>query len=87
MCVLTRDAAIQVLSAVTCAPITRTIRGIRSEVEVGSEEGLPEVSVITCDNIVTLPIALLSNSRVGHLSLGKRTELDRAIRYALDIQY
>jgi hypothetical protein len=43
--------------------------------------------VITCDNIVTLPIALLSNSRVGHLSLGKRTELDRAIRYALDIQY
>ena len=87
VCVLTRDAAIQVLSAVTCAPITRTIRGIRSEVKVGSEEGLPEVSVITCDNIVTWPITLLASSRVGHLSIGKRAELDPAIRYALDIEY
>lgn len=87
VCVLTRDAAIQVLSAVTCAPITRTIRGIRSEVEVGSEEGLPEVSVITCDNIVTLPFTLLASSRVGQLGSGKRAELDHAIRYALDIRY
>jgi mRNA interferase MazF len=87
VCVLTRDAAIQVLSAVTCAPITRTIRGIRSEVEVGPEEGLPEVSVITCDNIVTLPIGMLASSRVGYLSLEKRAELDHALRYALDIQY
>ena len=71
----------------TCAPITRTVRGIRSEVEVGPEEGLPEVSVITCDNIVTLPIGMLASSRVGHLSLGRRAELDRALRYALDIQY
>lgn len=71
----------------TCAPITRTVRGIRSEVEVGPEEGLPEVSVITCDNIVTLPIGLLASSRVGKLSFGKRSELDHALRYALDIQY
>jgi mRNA interferase MazF len=85
--VLTRDAAIQVLSAVTCAPITRTIRGIRSEVEVGPEEGLPEVSVITCDSIVTVPVQLLDDDRVGSLSLGKRAELDHALRYALDIQY
>lgn len=87
VCVLTRNAAIQVLSAVTCAPITRTIRGIRSEVEVGPEEGLPEVSAITCDNIVTLPIGVLASSRVGHLGIGKRAELDHALRYALDIQY
>jgi mRNA interferase MazF len=87
VCLLTRDAAIQVLSAVTCAPITRTIRGIRSEVEVGPDEGLPEVSVITCDNIVTLPISMLTSSRVGHLGIGKRVELDHALRYALDIQY
>lgn len=83
---LTRDAAIQVLSAVTCAPITRTVRGIRSEVEVGPEEGLPEVSVVTCDSIVTVPIDLLAN-RVGHLSFAKRAELDRALRYALDVRY
>lgn len=87
MCVLTRDAAIQVLSAVTCAPITRTVRGIRSEVEVGPEEGLPDVSAITCDNIVTLPMAVLASEPVGHLGRGKRAGLDRALRYALDIQY
>jgi mRNA-degrading endonuclease toxin of MazEF toxin-antitoxin module len=43
--------------------------------------------VITCDNIVTLPIGVLASSRVGSLSPGKRAELDRALRYALDIQY
>ena len=87
MCVLTRDAAIEVLSAVTCAPITRTIRGIRSEVGVGADEGLPDVSVITCDNLVTLPKAMLAEEPVGRLDLERRAELDRALRYALDIQY
>jgi mRNA-degrading endonuclease toxin of MazEF toxin-antitoxin module len=43
--------------------------------------------VITCDNIVTLPDDLLAGNRVGHLSFGKRAELDRALRYALDIRY
>jgi mRNA interferase MazF len=87
VCVLTRDAAIDVLSAVTCAPIIRTIRGIRSEIAVGTDEGLPDASVITCDNIVTLPKAMLAEDPVGHLDLEKRAALDRAVRYALDIQY
>src|SRR5439155_10401281 len=59
VCVLTRDAAIGVLQTVTCAPITRTVRGIRSEVEVGREEGLPETSAIVCDNVVTIPQSVL----------------------------
>ena len=87
VCVLTRDPAIEVLTAVTCAPITRTIRDIRSEVEVGSSEGLPETSVITCDNLITLPIAVLEESPVGHLGLERKARLDQALRYALDIQY
>lgn len=87
MCVLTRNAAIRILSAVTCTPMTRTVRTIRSEVEVGQEEGLPEVGVITCDNIVTLVITMLASSRVGHLSLGESAALDHALRYALDNQF
>jgi len=87
ICVLTRDAAIEVLSAVTCAPITRTIRGIRSEITVGADEGLPDASVITCDNIVTLPKTMLAEEPVGRLDLEKRAALDGALRYALDIQY
>jgi mRNA interferase MazF len=72
---------------VTCAPITRTIRGIRSEVEVGTEEGLPEAGVITCDNVLTVPKSLLLEGPVGRLGVEKRASLDRALRYALDIQY
>ena len=87
VCVLTRDAAIEVLTAITCAPITRTIRGIRSEVEVGQREGLPETSVIACDNLITVPIELFDANPVGRLSHATRMHLDHALRYALDIQY
>jgi len=54
---------------------------------VGADEGLPELSVITCYNIVTLAKTMLAEDPVGHLDLEKRAELDRALRYALDIQY
>lgn len=87
VCVLTRDAAIAVLHTVTCAPITRTMRGIRSEVRVGPDHGLPETSVISCDNVLTVPQGLLDPEAVGHLDEVKRAELDRALRYALDIVY
>lgn len=87
MCVLTRDAAISVLRAVTCAPITRTIRGIRSEVELGGQQGLPQRCVITCDNVMTVPKHALDPQSVGRLDEVKRAEVDRALRYALDIRY
>ena len=87
LCVLTRDAAIGVLTSVRCAPITRTIRGIRSEVAVGSEQGLPEPCVISCDNVITVPIDVLDARPVGHLDEVVRAALDRALRYALDIVY
>ena len=85
--VLTRDAAASVLTAVVCAPITRTKRGIRSEVEVGTEEGLPQPSVISCDNLVTVPITRLDSDPVGQLDTIKRAQLDQALRYSLDIAY
>jgi mRNA interferase MazF len=87
VCILTRDAAVRVLTAVTCAPITRTIRGIWSEVEIGPEQGLPERCVISCDNIITVPMADLDVEAVGQLDELSRARLDRALRYALDIVY
>lgn len=85
--VLTRDAAASVLTAVVCAPITRTVRGIRSEVEVGADEGLPQPCVISCDNLVTVPITRLDADPVGQLGPIKRAQLDQALRYSLDIAY
>ena len=75
------------LTAGRCAPITRTIRGIRSEVEIGTEQGLPEPCVINCDNVIAVPIAEIDPEPVGRLNETKRVELDRALRYALDIVY
>jgi mRNA interferase MazF len=87
VCILTRDAAVGVLRTVTCAPITRTVRGIRSEVEVGPEQGLPVPGVISCDNLLTVPQAALDPAPLGRLDEAKRAQLDRALRYALDIRY
>jgi mRNA interferase MazF len=87
VCVLTRDAAIEVLTAVTCAPITRTIRGIRSEVEVGPQHGLPGRSVISCDNLITIPLTAFDDEPIGHLDRATRAALDHSLRYALDILY
>jgi len=87
VCVLSRDAAIDVLTSVTCAPITHTVRGIRSEVELGPEQGLPEACVISCDNVITIPIDDLDDQPIGHLDEITRARLDQALRYALDIVY
>jgi mRNA interferase MazF len=87
VCIVTRDAAIAVLTSVTCAPITRTDRGIASEVEIGPAEGLAEAAVVSCDNLLTVPTASLDRVPVGHLGLARRVELDRALRYALDIRW
>ena len=85
VCILTRDAAIPLLNKVTCAPITRTIRGIPSEVNVGPDDGLPDHAVINCDNVITVPMTSLDADPVGHLDLATRARLDRALRYSLDI--
>ena len=87
VCVLTRDAAIGVLQTITCAPITRTIRNIASEVEIGPECGLPDHGVVSCDNLITIPKASLDPEPAGALDLERRVALDRALRYALDIAY
>lgn len=52
--VLSRNEAIAVLDTVTVAPITTTIRGIRSEVTVGIREGLKAPSAIKLDHLQTV---------------------------------
>ena len=83
--VLTRDAAAAVLDSVTVAPVTRTVRGIRSEVPLGPQNGLPTDCVANCDHLMTIRAEHLDAERVGTLTLAQRAELDDALRYALDI--
>jgi mRNA interferase MazF len=52
--ILTRQSKLHLLSWVTVAPITSTIRGLASEVRVGPRNGLDHESVVSCDNITTV---------------------------------
>lgn len=53
--ILTRDSAIPLLTGITIAPLTTTIRDIPSEVVLTPEEdGVPEICVVNTDNIQTI---------------------------------
>lgn len=85
VCVLTRDAAIPVLARIVCAEVTRTIRGIRTEVEIGSVEGLAHDCAISCDNIASIRADQLDPHPIGRLTPEGRRRLDAALAFALDI--
>jgi len=84
---LTRDAAIPVLSSIVAAPVTATIREIDSEVALGPDEGLPQECVASCEYLVTIPKSDLDVEPVGSLRPPDLMELDRALRYALEIRF
>ena len=52
--VMTRDPMGRLLHSVICAPITSTIRGLATEVTLGSEAGLVSDSVANFDNTLLL---------------------------------
>ena len=84
--VLTREAARAAMTKVTVAPITSTIMGLSSEVPVGPDNGLEQKSVVSLDNVVTIPAHLLGRT-VGFLTSEQEAGLARAIvlTYDLDI--
>ena len=83
--VLTREIVRPHLSRVTVAPITTTIRGLSTEVPVGAANGLEQDSVISCDNIVTVPAAALRR-QIGVLLPVQEAALTEAIRLAFDLE-
>jgi len=76
--ILTRPEMIRVLNTVTVAALTRTIRGVASEVVVGDECGLKERSAINLHHLFTIPQAGLRRF-VGSIS----EPTMRAVRHAL----
>lgn len=84
--VLTREAVRPYLRRVTVAPITSTIRGLSTEVEVGPANGLDHTSVISCDNIQTIPAEQLGR-QLGFLHDRQEMELTAAIQAAFDLDY
>jgi mRNA interferase MazF len=82
--VLTRELVRPHLSRVTVAPITSTIRGLSTEVPVGPANGLDHDSVVSCDNLVTVPTSALGR-QLGYLLPGQELALTMAIHAAFDL--
>ena len=84
--IVSRGATLGVRSRVTVAPVTRTIRGIRSELPLGRPHGLRAASVANCDNLQTIPKTVLGPRPIGRLPVPELVNLDRALRFALGIR-
>jgi mRNA interferase MazF len=59
--VLTRSEAIPVLQRVLVAPVTRTIRGIPTELRLDQADGMPHECVVSFDNVRQVSRLLLSD--------------------------
>ena len=80
--VLTRASIVDHLARVTVAPVTSTIRGVASEVALGTEDGLKQPCAINLHNIVTVPKEGLGR-RVAQLNERRLDQICAAIAYAL----
>jgi mRNA interferase MazF len=81
---VSRDSAYAVRTAVTVLEVSTTIRGIASEVPLGSRDGMPRKCVANADNIQTIPKNWL-DARVAALRAEKLVELDAAMRFSLGL--
>ena len=70
---------------VTCASVTRTIRGNASEVALDLGNGARATSVINCDDLFTIDKGRLIQ-RVGQLSSSRLDLFHHALRFALSIE-
>lgn len=82
--VLTRATVRPHMTVVTVAPITTTVRGLSTEVPVGVANGLRTASVVSCDNVTTIPRDALGD-QVGMLLDRQERVLGDAIRAAFDL--
>ncbi len=82
--ILTRELVRPHLKTVTVAPITTTIRGLSTEVSVNATNGLAEPSVVSCDNVTTIPADSLGE-QIGTLLDRQEPALSNAIAAAFDL--
>jgi len=81
---LTRDVILERLGKVTVAPVTSTIRGIPTEVQIDKQAGLDHLSVVSCDNVTTVPKRLCVRRR-GAMDPATEGRIAVAVRLALDL--
>lgn len=81
--IVTRGDVVPFLTRVLVAPVTRTVRGIPTELPLGPDDGLDVECCASFDNLQPVERRQLT-SRVGALSPERRPELCRALRATAD---
>lgn len=81
--VVTRTDAIPVLEWVVVAPVTRTVRLIPTEVDLGPDNGLSIPCAAAFDNLQPIRRSYLTE-RVGRLAIDQLDEICRALRALAD---
>ncbi|MGH9188933.1 MAG: type II toxin-antitoxin system PemK/MazF family toxin [Acidimicrobiales bacterium] len=81
--ILSRNAAIPVLGSIVVAPVTRTVRGIPTEVALGPEDGMPTECAASLDSIRVVPKANLVQ-RLCSLGPAQMALTCAALRKAVD---
>ena len=78
MLLITRDEVIDKLDRMIAAPITRTIRGLETEVVLTPDDGMPTMCAVNPDHV-----GLVHKQRVGKMICTLPLELWDDIRTAL----
>ena len=81
---VSRDTAYAVKTKVTVAEVSTTVRGIPSEVPLGTGDGLPRRCAVNTDHLVTISKAHLE-ARIALLRPEKLAVLDEALRFSLGL--
>ncbi len=83
MLVLTRDPVADRIGSIVVAALTRTRRGLVSELVLSAEQdGLPSDCVVNFDNVHTIPRSSFRR-QVTQLSARRMTQACRALRDAM----
>ncbi|MGI9121047.1 MAG: type II toxin-antitoxin system PemK/MazF family toxin [Acidimicrobiales bacterium] len=81
--VLTRDPMGSVLHSVIVGPVTSTVRGLSTEVELSSADGVRRRSVVNLDNLQLVPRSSLVR-RVGKAAPATMQQICAAASTAMD---
>lgn len=81
--VITRDDVIEKLARVVVAPVTRTVRGLPTEVVLDETDGLHERSAASFDNLRHVPTRALT-TKIGDASPARRRQICRALAALAD---
>ena len=85
--ILTRTSAIGVLTGITIAPLTTTLRNADSQVFLSPEEdGVLAPCAVNLDNLQTVQKSQL-DQLIATLSLARMQEIERAICFALGLDW